>query len=249
MLLRTSSILLLFVGIASAQLARDWHAVRSPNFEIVSRYETARIRPLVETLEWARAVLELNFGWKSSIPRPALVLLPDAPYDFERMVSSKHTGGFYLNAPWRDISLRSTSELPSDDARLPFYAQAWLFVNMVRLSSDYREKYEAFRAMLDEGTGTEEALKRVYGKSAVQFDNDARQWARQKATVVERLKVAAPVNPKIHETVLRDLEVQIAQGNGWRIHPSGTRQVATLLSWLRPSPSRSATAPHCARRT
>jgi hypothetical protein len=86
-----------------AQLTRDWHAVRSPNFEIVSRYETARIKPLVETLEWARAVMELNFGWKSSIPRPALVLLPDAPYDFERMVISKHTGGFYLNAPWRDI--------------------------------------------------------------------------------------------------------------------------------------------------
>jgi hypothetical protein len=56
-----------------------------------------------------------------------------------------------------------------------------------------------------------EALKRVYGKSAVQFDNDARQWARQKATVVERLKVAAPVNPKIDETVLSDVEVQIAQ--------------------------------------
>jgi tetratricopeptide (TPR) repeat protein len=88
---------------AHAQLVKDWHAVETPHFELVSRYDPAKVGPLLEDLEWARAVFETNFGLKSHLDRQALILVPDSPFDYEQLSPSKQAGGYYLAAPWRDI--------------------------------------------------------------------------------------------------------------------------------------------------
>ena len=98
---------------AQAQLVKDWHAVETPHFELVSRYDPAKVGALLEDLEWARAVFETNFGLKSRLDRQALILVPDSPYEYEQLSPSKLAGGFYLSAPWRDIIV--LKELP--DAR------------------------------------------------------------------------------------------------------------------------------------
>jgi tetratricopeptide (TPR) repeat protein len=89
----------------SAQLVKDWHAVETPHFELVSRYDPAKVGALIEDLEWARAVFETNFGLKSRLDRKALILVPDSPYDYEQLSPSRQSGGYYLAAPWRDIIL------------------------------------------------------------------------------------------------------------------------------------------------
>jgi hypothetical protein len=96
-------LLVVAAACAQAQLVRDWHAVETPHFELVSRYDPAKAGPLLEDLEWARAVFETNFGLKSRLDRQALILAPDSPYEYEQLSPSKLAGGYYLAAPWRDI--------------------------------------------------------------------------------------------------------------------------------------------------
>ena len=98
-------LLVVAVSCASAQLVKDWRAVETPHFELVSRYDPAKVGALVEDLEWARAIFETNFGLKSRLDRKALILVPDSPYDYEQLSPSKQSGGYYLAAPWRDIIL------------------------------------------------------------------------------------------------------------------------------------------------
>lgn len=96
-------LLVMAVACAQAQLVKDWHAAQTPHFELVSRYDPAKVGPLLEDLEWARAVFETNFGLKSHLDRQALILVPDSPYDYEQLSPSKLAGGYYVSAPWRDI--------------------------------------------------------------------------------------------------------------------------------------------------
>ncbi|MDX1981960.1 MAG: tetratricopeptide repeat protein [Bryobacteraceae bacterium] len=88
--------------VSFGQLAREWQTVRSPHFEFISRYETAKVEPIVQELEWARAVFEENFSMKSRLDRPALVVLPDSPFEYERM-SPKYTAGYFAGAAGRDL--------------------------------------------------------------------------------------------------------------------------------------------------
>jgi tetratricopeptide (TPR) repeat protein len=100
---RTLVLVSLAVAVAEAQLVRDWRAVRSAHFELVSRYDPVKTAPLVMELEWARGVFEVNFGFKSRLDRRVLVFIPDSRFDFEQMSPSKFGGGYYIAAPWRDI--------------------------------------------------------------------------------------------------------------------------------------------------
>jgi tetratricopeptide (TPR) repeat protein len=279
------TLLLLGASHARPQLVKQWRSLSSPNFEIVSRYDPAKIRPLLEELEWARTVFETNFGWKSRFERRALILLPDNPFEFESVAGSQHVG-FYFNAPWRDLivvrelpgvrsvllheythlvvrhqgarypawlneglaeffatmervgtgveagtklkgrpdparfvwvpvgyltSIGSATEIKSSDAMTRFYAQSWLFTHLIRLAPAYRERSTELFALLKEGVPTQEALQRVYGKSLVEFDKDAREWASETSLPAEQLKAPAASDVKVEETVIGEIEVEIVR--------------------------------------
>jgi hypothetical protein len=88
---------------APAQLVKDWHAVETPHFEAVSRYDPAKVEALLGDLEWARGVFETHFGLKSRLDRKVLILIPDSPFDYEQLSPAKRAAGYYLAAPWRDM--------------------------------------------------------------------------------------------------------------------------------------------------
>jgi tetratricopeptide (TPR) repeat protein len=270
-----------------AQLVRDWHALRSPHFEFISRYDPTKIRPLVLELEWARSLFETNFGLKSGLDRPVLVFLPDSPFEYEQINPSKYSGGYYFGAPWRDLivlrellrvrhgllheythlvthhqgarfpawltegiaefyatarrtkegaeaglpepdqialvrkgawvpiaylaSLDSSSTLDSRDAMARFYAQSWLYTHMLHLAPAYREQVPQFRTLVADGVSTEEALRRLYSKSLIQFDNDAREWFRQERFPTLRLQAPAEPSADVEDKIIGDLDVEIAR--------------------------------------
>ena len=270
-----------------AQLVRDWHSVKTPHFEIISRHDPAKLGPLLSDLEWARSVFEANLGFKSRIDRGVLILIPDSPLEYEQMSPSKFAAGYYRGAPWRDLivlrdlqdarhgllhefahlvlhheggrwpawykegtaeffaemrrtdkgvevgrpdgrrisalsagawipisylaSLETPSLLNSADAVHRFYAQSWLYVHMLHLSPSYRSDVQRFRILIAEGVPTEEALRRVFGKSLSQFDEDARHWYKQKQYPVDYHR--SPTEPDARATVhsIGELEVELAK--------------------------------------
>ena len=280
----------LAVAVGEAQLVRDWHAVRSAHFELVSRYDPVKTGPLLMELEWARAFFETNFGLKSALGRRVLILVPDSPFDYEQVSPSKFSAGYYLGAPWRDIlvlrdlvsarrarhgvlheythlvlqhqggrwpawfnegtaefyatmrpskqgveagrpdpghiailrrgtwlpasyviSLGSASKLPSVEAGHRFYAQCWLYVHMLHLAPGYRHQFPQFGNMIQEGHSAEDALRRVYGKSLVQFDEDAREWFRRGRSEVETFKAPRQPGWDVAAKVIGEVDVEIAR--------------------------------------
>lgn len=277
----------LAVAAGEAQLVRDWHAVRSAHFELVSRYDPVKTAPLVMELEWARAVFEVNLGFKSRLDRRVLLLIPDSPFDFEQMSPSKFSSGYYLAAPWRDIivvrellnarhglfheythlvlhhqggrwpawfnegtaeyyaamrrtregvqvgvpiagwiatlrratwlpasyliSVDSASKLPSREATHAFYAQCWLYLHMLHLAPAYRDGFSKFQLLIADGLPAEEALRRVYGKTVDEFDEDARSWFRQRRFPTGSLQ--APPEPvwDASAKIIGDLDVEIVR--------------------------------------
>ena len=109
------------------------------------------------------------------------------------------------------VSLEVASQLPSAEAMHRFYAQCWLYIHMLRLAPAYRDRLAEFAKMLKEGRSTEEALRRVYGKSLVQFDDDARAWFRRGRFKGETFQ--APPNPacNVAAKVIGELDVEIAK--------------------------------------
>jgi tetratricopeptide (TPR) repeat protein len=284
---RTFLFVLLAVVPGRPQLVRDWRAVRTTHFELISRCDPAKTGPLLLDLEWARSVFETNFGLKSRFDRQVLLLVPDSPFDYEQISPSKFSAGYFLGTPWRDTivlkelfnarhglfheythlvlhhqggrwpawfnegtaefyaSMRRTKEgvdtgtppsgrlpilrkgawvpiayltdienglnLPSPDAVNRFYAQSWLYVHMLHLAPAYRDRFSQFRALMADGARAEEALGRVYAKSLVQFDEDAREWVRQERFPTERLQTPPEVSPKVDSTVIGPLDVEIAR--------------------------------------
>src|ERR1039458_759544 len=77
-----------------AQLVHDWHVVRAPHFEFVSRQDPEKLGPLLSELEWARSVFEVNLGFKSRIDRGVLILIPDSPFEYEQMSPWKFAAGY-----------------------------------------------------------------------------------------------------------------------------------------------------------
>lgn len=93
-----------------------------------------------------------------------------------------------------------------------FYAQSWLFVHMMRLSPAYRDGFAGFYRLLGDGVPTEEALRKVYGKTASVWDDDARAWARRPSHPIERLKPPPALPSSKPETrAAVQLEVDIAR--------------------------------------
>jgi len=127
--------------------------------------------------------------------------------------------------PMRSVSLRkgawvpisylvtpgAASELPSLDAMQRYYAQSWLYVNMLHTAPAYREAFPRIRMLLAEGTSTEDALQRVYGKTLSEFDNDARAWFAGNRFPPERLRAPPHQPPQIEEKVIGEIEVEIAR--------------------------------------
>lgn len=277
----------LAIAVGRGQLVRDWHSVQTIHFELVSRYDPAKTGPLVQELEWAHAVFKMNFGSGSQLDRQAMILVPDSPFDYEKMSPSKFSGGYYLGAPWRDIivlkellnarqgllheythlilhhqggrwpawfnegtavfyetlrgtkegvegsapepariailrkgawvpisyltSIETASNLPSIDAVHRFYAQSWLYVHMLHLAPAYRDHFPQFRTLIADGVSTEEGLRRVYSKSLVQFDEDAREWLRQERFPTERLQAPPEPAVRIEVKIIEQLDVEIAR--------------------------------------
>ena len=116
---------------------------------------------------------------------------------------------------WLPISylttLNGTSSLTSVQAVQAFYAQSWLFVHMLHLSPAYGAGLASFRALLADGLPSDEALRRVYGKSLVQFDEDGRAWLRQGRFPVERLKAPPEPAASVESTVIGTADVEIAR--------------------------------------
>ena len=277
--------ILLLTLAAHAQLARDWRSLRSPHFEIASRYEPAKIGPLLQDLEGARAAFLANFRLESHLNRPILIYIPDNPHEFEKLSPTKHAQGYYQGAPWRDLivlrdlsnariallheythlvlrhqggqypawfhegaaeffatmrdgkagyefkprsvvlgkgawippaymfSLEKSYALDSPDAVSRYYAQSWLYVHMLRLAPAYREKYPAFQAQLAQGVATEQALKSLYAKTLVQFDDDARAWRQSGLAAVETLKPAASPAASVTTAMLEPVDVELLQAS------------------------------------
>lgn len=286
-LLCTLSCLVVATLPSEAQLVRDWHSVKTPHFEIISRHDPEKIRPLLSDLEWARSVFEANLGFKSRIDREVLILIPDSPLEYEQMSPSKFVAGYYKAAPWRDlivlrdlqdarhgllhefthlvlhheggrwpawynegtaeffaemrrtdkgvevgrpdghrisilasgawipisyvVNLESPSLLNSVDAGHRFYAQSWLYVHMLHISPSYRTGLQRFRILIVEGVPTEDALRRVYKKPLTQFDEDARQWYKQRHYPVDYYR--RPPEPGTRATAhsIGDLDVELAK--------------------------------------
>lgn len=103
MVLRLSLALAAAAVACPAQLVREWHRVSTPHFELISRYDPARTSPLLADLEWTHAVFAANFGTRLRWDRRVLVLIPDDPYEFEKMSPSPWAQGFYAELPYRDI--------------------------------------------------------------------------------------------------------------------------------------------------
>jgi hypothetical protein len=277
--------LLLAAGGAQAQLVKEWRAVRSSHFELVSRYDRRQVEQLLADMEWLRAVFEKNHGVKYRTERRALVLVPDSPFDFDQMAPSGALG-YYLGAPSRDLIVlkemfgarhaalhelthltlhseshhwprwfnEGTSEfygsaraagaaveagapnsrieaikkgawIPVDvmllrdpfehltgpDAVMKFYAQAWLYVNMLHMAPLYREKFAEFRKRMADGQESNQAIREVYGKPASEFDVDARIWFRQKRFPVEQLQPAEQQTSEMTARVLDEAEVDIVK--------------------------------------
>lgn len=262
-------IVFLIPAAARAQMVKDWRVVRSAHFEMVSRYEPARMVPLLRDLEWARAVFEARFELPQGPEGLLLILIPDNPHDYEQLAPVQYSAGHYMSAPggeaivmrdllleprhvllheyahlilhregghqwplWfsegtaeyyatmqpaRDggvvigapgdnriqsirtgawipvaylVSLSDLSELPSEQFISRFYAQTWLYMHMLHLAPAYKDRFGEFRTLIAQGTPTAEAIKRVYSRSLVQFDGDARYWLRQQVFPVENLEIS-----------------------------------------------------------
>lgn len=119
-------------------------------------------------------------------------------------------------ASWLPVSyfLERTvlNALNNRDAAARFYAQSWLYVHMMRLSPDYRDRFNEFQALLGDGVGTGEALARIYGKKPEDWERDARAWLRRTSFSGELLKPPAPAaayKPEIQPVT--GLEVEIAR--------------------------------------
>lgn len=272
---------------AHSQLVRDWHTIQTPHFEAISRYDPARLTPLLTDLEWCYSVFQLNLNFRPRTTRAALVLIPDSPFDYEQLSPAKYAGGYYLGAPWRDLivlrdildarhaffhelahlalqheggrfpvwfnegnaeyfaemrpapthveagppdrrrinvlakgawvpaayltTLKSASELNSSDAVHRFYAQSWLYVHMLRLNPAYAPAFPQFRDLLKQGIPAEEALQKVYTKSLVQFDNDARQWIRAPQWPTEKLKAPTAATAPFTTTLASTLDIELAK--------------------------------------
>jgi tetratricopeptide (TPR) repeat protein len=273
---------------APAQLVKDWHAVETPHFEVVSRYDPAKVEALLGDLEWARGVFETHFGLKSRLDRKVLILVPDSPFDYEQLSPAKQAAGCYLAAPWRDMivlrelfearrallheythlvlrhqggrwplwfhegtaeyyasmrrnkdgsveagvaeprrfdmlkrgswipidyltSTASIDELTSGDATARFYAQAWVLVDMLHHSPAYRRQFPRFQNLLAEGMKTREAVDRVYQRTLVEFDSDAREWFHQAQFPLEKMASPAAVDAQVRSRVIGEVEVEIAR--------------------------------------
>jgi len=109
------------------------------------------------------------------------------------------------------VTLESGTTLPSHDAVSRFYAQSWLYTHMLHLSPPYRNGLLAFRTLLADGASTEEALRRVYSKTLVQFDNDARAWLAQDRLPTALWRDAPPSGPAVEERVIEEVAVQIVR--------------------------------------
>ena len=281
-------VLFWFLAISGgAQLVRDWRAVRTTHFELISRYDAARTGELIQVLEWARNVFATRLGAQFRGERSTLVLIPDSHFDYEQISPSKWSDGYFLPAPWRDIivmrqllnarqgllheyshlvlhqeagrypawfdegtaeyyatlrevkdgveagasdpgrvaslrkgpwlpisyllSVGATASLDSQAAIYAFYAQSWLFVHMLHLSPAYREHFADFRLLLRDGTSTEQALRQIYSKSLVQFDDDARDWFRKGRLPTELLPPAPSAPANVEAKVIGEVEVEVAR--------------------------------------
>jgi hypothetical protein len=109
------------------------------------------------------------------------------------------------------ISVDAASKLPSREATQHFYAQCWLYVHMLHLAPAYRDHLSEFQALIADGLSTEEVLRRVYGKTVGEIDEDARSWLRQGRFPTERL--LAPPDPvwDVAAKVIGDLDVEIVR--------------------------------------
>ncbi len=59
----------------NAQFVRDWHAVSSEHFELISRYDPVNMGKLLQELEWVRAFFVTTFGFEPRNNRPILILI------------------------------------------------------------------------------------------------------------------------------------------------------------------------------
>jgi hypothetical protein len=109
------------------------------------------------------------------------------------------------------FTLDTSFNLPSADAVNRFYAQSWLYVHMLHLSGAYRDRFQDFRELLSGGLSTEDALRRVYSKSANQFDNEARDWFLQKRLPMDLYPAPAPVSSKVDVKPAGQLNYEIVR--------------------------------------
>jgi hypothetical protein len=122
-------------------------------------------------------------------------------------------------APSELFALEKVESLGSSDEFSRFYAQSWLYTHMLQLSPSYRDRSTLFRVLLAQGVKAEEALKRIYGISPVEFERDARRWFEQKAFPVLHLEgdLEIQVHPQMRPVT--ELEAELAKATitaAWR---------------------------------
>ena len=110
------------------------------------------------------------------------------------------------------LSVDSAAKLPSLEATQRFYAQSWVYVHMLHLAPAYRDHFPEFRALTAEGASLEDLVRRIYSKSLIQFDDDARAWSRQERFPTERLQAPPEAAATVETRVIERLDVEIARG-------------------------------------
>jgi tetratricopeptide (TPR) repeat protein len=109
------------------------------------------------------------------------------------------------------FSVDAVSKLPSREVVQVFYAQSWLYIHMLHLAPTYRDSFSKFQLLIADGLPAEEALRRAYGKTVAEFDEDARSWFRRGRFPTEILQ--APPEPvwNVSAEVMGDLDVEIVR--------------------------------------
>ncbi len=155
-------------------------------------------------------------------------------------------------APMRVESLRHHAWLPlaeliSLDARSPalesreetaiFYAESWALTDLLFSSPNYAPRSRAFMAALNAGTGTSEAMIRVFGKSLEEVSRDLRTWVGQQRSTPVRLPGIASPNLDIKKAALSDLEADLVLADLMLADGELDRAEASYLGLARRMPS------------
>ena len=79
-----------------------------------------------------------------------------------------------------------------------FYAQSWALAHMLCLSNQYRERFSDFLKGVD-GNTSEEAFRRVYGKTLDQVENDFKRYVVQPrlTALVYKIRLSKPAEKPI----------------------------------------------------